>query len=80
MFFQISMSRKPINVLLAFNEEFSQKYGFFLLSFRWEQTIHEEISGMQYNYEEGSWSIGSLERYSWLAAGVLDRPLGSWRV
>lgn len=54
------------------NEEFSEVW-FFYPSLTDDTT---EISRyVIYNYEEGTWSIGSLERYSWLAAGVLDKPL-----
>jgi hypothetical protein len=56
------------------NEEFSEVW-FFYPSLT-DNT--REISRYAiFNYEEGSWSIGSLERYSWLAAGVLDRPLAA---
>jgi hypothetical protein len=30
-----------------------------------------------YNYEEGSWSIGSLVRYAWLDTGIEDKPLAT---
>jgi hypothetical protein len=54
------------------NEEFSEIW-FFYPSITDNET---EISRyVIYNYEENSWSIGSLERYSWLAAGVLNRPI-----
>jgi len=54
------------------NEEFSEIW-FFYPSITDNET---EISRyVIYNYEENSWSIGSLERYSWLAAGVLNRPV-----
>ena len=56
------------------NEEFSEIW-FFYPSTTDNET---EISRYAiYNYEEGSWSIGTLERYSWLAAGVLDKPLAA---
>lgn len=56
------------------NEEFSEVW-FFYPSLTDNTT---EISKYAiYNYEEGTWSIGSLERYSWLAAGVLDKPLAA---
>jgi len=54
------------------NEEFSEVW-FFYPSLTDNET---EISRyVIYNYEEQSWSVGSLERYSWLAAGVLDKPV-----
>jgi hypothetical protein len=53
------------------NEEFSEVW-FFYPSITDNET---EISRyVIYNYEENSWSIGTLERYSWLAAGVFDKP------
>ena len=56
------------------NEEFSEIW-FFYPSITDNET---EISRyVIYNYEENSWSIGTLERYSWLAAGVLDKPLAA---
>ena len=56
------------------NEEFSEVW-FFYPSITDNET---EISRyVIYNYEENSWSIGTLERYSWLAAGVLDKPLAA---
>ena len=56
------------------NEEFSEVW-FFYPSVTDNET---EISRyVIYNYEENSWSIGSLERYSWLSAGVLDKPLAA---
>ena len=30
-----------------------------------------------YNYEENSWSIGSLIRYAWLDTGIEDKPLAT---
>ena len=30
-----------------------------------------------YNYEENSWSIGSLVRYAWLDTGIEDKPLAT---
>ena len=56
------------------NEECSEVW-FFYPSVTDNET---EISRyVIYNYEENSWSIGTLERYSWLAAGVLDKPLAA---
>ena len=54
------------------NEEFSEIW-FFYPSLTDNET---EISRyVIYNYEENSWSIGSLERYSWLSAGVFAKPI-----
>lgn len=33
-----------------------------------------------YNYEEKSWSIGSLIRYAWLDTGIEDKPLATTKV
>ena len=58
----------------ALNEEFSEVW-FFYPSVA-DDT--REISRYAiYNYEEGSWSIGSLERHAWLESGVFDKPLAS---
>jgi len=56
------------------NEEFSEIWFFYPSSTDNETEISRYAI---YNYEEGSWSIGTLERYSWLAAGVLDKPLAA---
>jgi len=41
----------------------------------------EEISRyVIYNYEESTWSIGSLVRYSWLDRGIEDKPLATAEV
>lgn len=56
------------------NEEFSEVW-FFYPSLT--DNTREISKYAIYNYEENTWSIGSLERYSWLAAGVLDRPLAA---
>ena len=56
------------------NEEFSEVW-FFYPSLT--DNGNEISRYVIYNYEEDSWSIGSLERYAWLAAGVLNRPLAA---
>jgi hypothetical protein len=56
------------------NEQFSEIWFFYPSSTDNETEISRYAI---YNYEEGSWSIGTLERYSWLAAGVLDKPLAA---
>ena len=33
-----------------------------------------------YNYEESTWSIGKLVRYSWLDAGIEDKPIAAGKV
>ncbi len=56
------------------NEEFSEIW-FFYPS---QTDSTDEISRyVIYNYEEGSWSIGSLERYSWLNPGINEKPLAA---
>jgi uncharacterized protein YdeI (BOF family) len=56
------------------NEEFSEIW-FFYPSIT-DNT--DEISRyVIYNYEEDSWSIGSLERYAWLAPGINEKPLAA---
>ena len=41
----------------------------------------EEISRyVIYNYEESTWSIGKLVRYSWLDAGIEDKPIAAGKV
>ena len=54
------------------NEEFSEIWFFYP-----SQTDDtDEISRyVIYNYEENSWSIGSLKRYSWLNPGINEKPL-----
>jgi len=54
------------------NEEFSEVWFFYPSLTDNEREISRYVI---YNYEEQSWSVGSLERYSWLAAGVLDKPV-----
>ena len=46
-----------------------------------EEDDTDEISRyVIYNYEEQSWSIGSLVRYSWLDAGIEDKPVVGGKV
>jgi hypothetical protein len=54
------------------NEEFSEIWFFY--PSKTDDT--DEISRyVIYNYEENSWSIGSLKRYSWLNPGINEKPL-----
>ena len=54
------------------NEEFSEIWFFY--PSKTDNT--DEISRyVIYNYEENSWSIGSLKRYSWLNPGINEKPL-----
>jgi len=56
------------------NEEFSEIW-FFYPS---QTDSTDEISRyVIYNYEEDSWSIGSLERYAWLNPGINEKPLAA---
>jgi len=56
------------------NEEFSEAWFFYPSLTDNEAEISRYVI---YNYEENSWSIGSLERYSWIAAGVFNKPLSA---
>ena len=56
------------------NEEFSEVWFFYPSLTDNEAEISRYVI---FNYEENSWSVGSLERYSWLAAGVLNKPLAA---
>ena len=56
------------------NEEFSEVWFFYPSITDNENEISRYAI---YNYEENSWSIGSLERYSWLAAGVFNKPIAA---
>ena len=54
------------------NEEFSEIWFFY--PSKTDDT--DEISRyVIYNYEEDSWSIGSLKRYSWLNPGINEKPI-----
>ena len=58
----------------ALNSTFSEVWFFY--PSKTDNT--EEISRyVIYNYEEGSWSIGSLIRYAWLDSGIEDVPLAT---
>ncbi len=56
------------------NEEFSEVW-FFYPSI--EDGTREISRYAIYNYEEQSWSIGSLERHAWLGSAIFDNPLAS---
>ena len=56
------------------NSEFSEVW-FFYPSL--EDATGEISRYVIYNYEEGSWSIGSLVRYAWLDTGIEDKPLAT---
>ena len=56
------------------NEEFSEIW-FFYPSIT--DNTNEISRYVIYNYEEDSWSIGSLERYAWLPPGINEKPLAA---
>ena len=56
---------------IVVNAEFSEVW-FFYVSL---EDDTDEISRYAiYNYEEQTWSIGSMVRYAWLDAGMEDKP------
>ena len=56
---------------IVVNAEFSEVW-FFYVSL---EDDTDEISRYAiYNYEEQTWSIGSMVRYAWLDAGIEDKP------
>tara|TARA_R110000796_G_scaffold2513_1_gene9892 strand:+ start:216 stop:2093 length:1878 start_codon:yes stop_codon:yes gene_type:complete len=59
---------------VAINSEFSEVW-FFYPSL--EDDTNEISRYVIYNYEEQSWSIGSLVRYAWLDAGIENKPIAS---
>jgi len=59
---------------LALNSEFSEVW-FFYPSI--EDDTNEISRYVIYNYEENSWSIGSLVRHAWLDAGIENKPIAS---
>jgi hypothetical protein len=54
------------------NEEFSEIWFFYPSK---TDDTNEISRYVIYNYEENSWSIGSLKRYSWLNPGINEKPL-----
>ena len=56
------------------NTEFSEVW-FFYPSI--EDGTDEISRYVIYNYEENSWSIGSMVRYAWLDAGIENKPIAS---
>jgi hypothetical protein len=59
---------------MSLNAEFGEVW-FFYPSI--EDDTGEISRYVIYNYEENSWSIGSLVRYAWLDAGIEDKPMAS---
>ena len=59
---------------MSLNAEFGEVW-FFYPSI--EDDTGEISRYVIYNYEENSWSIGSLVRYSWIDAGIEDTPIAS---
>ena len=62
---------------MSLNAEFGEVW-FFYPSI--EDDTGEISRYVIYNYEENSWSIGSLVRYAWLDAGIEDKPMASGQV
>ena len=56
------------------NEEFSEIWFFYPSK---TDSTNEISRYVIYNYEEDSWSIGSLERYAWLNPGINEKPLAA---
>jgi hypothetical protein len=59
---------------MGLNSEFSEMWFFYPSK---EDNTGEISRYVIYNYEENTWSIGSLIRYSWLDAGIEDSPLSA---
>ena len=59
---------------MGLNSEFGEMW-FFYPSI--EDGTGEISRYVIYNYEENTWSIGSLVRYAWLDAGVEDQPMAT---
>ena len=59
---------------MGLNSEFSEMW-FFYPSLT--DNTGEVSRYIIYNYEENTWSIGSLIRYAWLDAGIEDQPIAS---
>ena len=57
---------------MGLNSEFGEMWFFYPSK---EDGTGEISRYVIYNYEENTWSIGSLVRYSWLDAGIEDLPL-----
>ena len=59
---------------MGMNTEYSEMWFFYVSK---EDATGEISRYVIYNYEENTWSIGSLIRYAWLDAGIEDQPLAS---
>ena len=59
---------------MGLNSEFSEMWFFYPSLTDGTGEISRYII---YNYEENTWSIGSLIRYAWLDAGIEDQPIAS---
>jgi hypothetical protein len=57
---------------MGLNSEFGEMWFFYPSK---EDATGEISRYVIFNYEENTWSIGSLVRYSWLDAGIEDLPL-----
>jgi hypothetical protein len=59
---------------MGLNSEFGEMWFYYPSK---EDATGEISRYVIYNYEENTWSIGSLVRYSWLDAGIEDLPLSA---
>ena len=59
---------------MGLNSEFSEMWFFYPSLTDGTGEVSRYII---YNYEENTWSIGSLIRYAWLDAGIEDQPIAS---
>jgi len=57
---------------MGINSEYSEMWFFYPSK---EDSTGEISRYVIFNYEENSWSVGSLIRYSWLDAGIEDLPI-----
>jgi hypothetical protein len=57
---------------MGINSEYGEMWFFYPSK---EDSTGEISRYVIFNYEENSWSVGSLVRYSWLDAGIEDLPL-----
>ena len=57
---------------MGINSEYGEMWFFYPSK---EDATGEISRYVIFNYEENSWSVGSLVRYSWLDAGIEDLPL-----
>ena len=76
----LSYVQEDLNIGQAFkvfgllNSEFNEVWWFYPADSDGTKEISRYVI---YNYEEGSWSIGQLERTAWVDEGVFNRPLAT---